>query len=136
LFSVSVYKVRHWIPDEFDPTLCLVVVRTRNNRPGKYRTTDLISLTQLKVVKSPCVLKNSNNLPQNAGRNSCGLLYHSQDCNATLEGRLFCQNDFSGVDFAVIFTSAIGTALTIRLHFVFVKETVNSYKDSYINMSL
>jgi hypothetical protein len=44
LFSVSIHKVRHCIFDQFDPTFCLNVLRTRNNQPGKYTTGGLTTL--------------------------------------------------------------------------------------------
>ena len=44
LFSVYIHKVRHCIPDQFDSNLCLNVVRTRNNRPGKYTTRGLTTI--------------------------------------------------------------------------------------------
>ena len=44
LFSVSIHKVHRCIFDQFDPTLCLNVLRTRNNRRGKYTTRGLTTL--------------------------------------------------------------------------------------------
>jgi hypothetical protein len=73
---------------------------------------------------------------ENAARNSCGLLYHSQDCNVTVEEPFCCETYRPGVDSAVIFKPTIASALTIPLHFMFVKENINPYNDNYINLSM
>jgi len=67
---------------------------------------------------------------------SCGLVYHSQDCNFAVEGSFFCESYRSGDDSAVIFKATTASALTVPLNFSFVKENVNPYNGNYINLSM